>query len=135
MCGQIPERFGEVRAAFPGTECCGVRTAARSMIGRNKDGNKTERCLDSLQSLQAYLRAKKYGGAWLLPLPRQLLSLCCRALRLGRRHIQGLSHRSMYQYSTKACLTEPPLGQVTLARRRGERATLNYSKSICTNVC
>ena len=59
MCGQIPERFGEVRPAFPGTECCddAIRTAARSMIDKDKDEIKTETGFDSLQSLRAYLQA------------------------------------------------------------------------------
>ena len=74
MCGQIPERFREVGAAFPGTECCGdaIRTAARPMIDKNKDKNKTETGSHSLQSLRAYLRANKpnmvIALAWTTPI-------------------------------------------------------------------
>ena len=61
MCGQIPERVGEVGAAFPGTECCddAIRTAARPMIDKNKNENKIETGLDSPQSLRAYLQANE----------------------------------------------------------------------------
>ncbi len=62
MCGQIPQRFGEIGAAIPGTECCNdaVRTATRSMI------QEEERCKSSASTerQQSTKSASISAGQW-----------------------------------------------------------------------